>query len=218
MNSFVSASLCLMVLTAGKTALAEDIPPGCSKNPYNTKAYQTGIYQGKCLVQRAWRATSSCDNLEAFSDIVTKNVKSSAPTGATEYSVCRYTGLYDGVLQELDSVWTGCEGQCCQEGSVIGELAADMYCQLSILLGGLADPNDFVRRPVFFCGFAFQVCCDATFLSSSLIYQGPDSTGQMTQCTPYTEPPFIEIWNNTRELQCAYEPPPPTLPAESELR
>jgi hypothetical protein len=207
MKTLVSTSICLMVLLTGKTALADAIPSGCSKNALDARTYQTGIVQGRILVQRAWGKVNSCDKLEAFSDGVLRTVKDYPPPGATEASICRYSGLYEGVFQEIDSVWMACDGQCCSEGRAIGELAASLYCQLSILLGGLGSLDDFVRKPVYLCGFSFQTCCDASFLSTSITNQSEDAAGQLQQCLPYTEHPFFDIWDLTRKVQCAYTPP-----------
>lgn len=205
--------LCLLAsmtaVAATTNALADEVPIGCQESNFTIRGYQSGVAMGQSLVRRAWASVNDCDQLELFTDIVVANVQNYKLTGDSTYTVCRHTGMVDGVFQELDAVWMLCDGQCCQEGQVIGELAAELYCQLSIILDGLAEPDDFVRRPVFMCGFTFETCCDADFIGTSLSYQGLNLAGEVVQCLPYTQDPYFEVWDGTRELQCMYVPPPP---------
>jgi len=208
MKTLISVLLGLMIWSGAATALADDIPVGCQGSTIVTRAYQSGVAQGKSLVQRAWLSVNDCDQLEHLTDIIIANVDFYQLTGSSAYNICRHTGMIDGVFQQIDAVWTLCDGLCCDEGSAIGELAAELYCQLSILLGGLAVPDDFVRRPVFECGFEFQTCCDSNFMGVSRAYEGLDLLGQVKQCLPYTEDPFFDVWDGSREIQCTYVPPP----------
>lgn len=202
------AVLALTLSLAASTAMAEEIPPACQESNFVMRGYLSGVAQGKSLVQRAWLSVNNCDELERFTDIVVSNVQNYVLTGASTYAICRHSGLLDGVFQQLDDVWLSCDGMCCQEGEVIGELSAELYCQLSILLDGLAEPDDFIRRPVYMCGFAFETCCDASFVGTSMSFFGLDGKGALVACKDYTEQPFFEVWDGTREIQCAYEPPP----------
>jgi hypothetical protein len=170
------------------------------------RAYLLGVDSGKSLVNRAWASVNDCDRIETFADIVTANVDAYTLTGSSRYVICRYTGLVDGVFEQLDAVWAGCDSQCCLEGEVIGELSANLYCELSILLGGLVAPDDFVRGPVYTCGFEFQQCCDGAFVGTTARYVGEDFAGRPTQCSTYTSGEYYEVWNGTRALECAYEP------------
>lgn len=206
MKALASILLFLMALSGAGTAFAEDVPLRCQTSSYVKKGYQAGVAQGKTLVERAWQSVNNCDRLETFTDLVIANVESYTLSGNSVYTICRFTGLHDGVFQKLDSIWATCEGSCCHEGEVIGTLAARLYCQLSIILDGLADPDEFVRRPVFFCGFAFQMCCDANFFSSSMVYRGLDLFGDLKECQPYTDGDYFQVWDDTRVLQCAYTP------------
>lgn len=205
----IRSLLCsITVLVSGTSALAQDIPVGCQESAFTVRGYQSGVSMGRSLVQRAWGSVNDCDQLELFTDIVVSNVQRYELRGDSTYTVCRHTGMLDGVFQELDAVWAVCDGQCCQEGQVIGELSAELYCQLSIILDGLAEPDDFVRRPVYTCGLTFETCCDANFIGTSLSYEGMNMTGDLVQCRVYTDDPYFDVWNGTRELQCMYVPPP----------
>jgi len=211
MKALVTILLALVALSSAPAAFAQVIviPPACQRNSLTKSFYRSGVMQGKVLVDRAWLSVNNCDRLETFTDIVVANVESYTLTGSSDYNICRFTGLHDGVFQQLDNVWTSCSGTCCEEGSVIGDLSARMYCQLSILLGGLAEPDEFVRRPVFLCGFAFQMCCDGDFFGTSLTYRGLDAFGDLQECLPYTDGEYFSVWDDTRTLQCTYTPPDP---------
>ncbi len=211
MRALISILACWIALSVAKPVLAADIPipPACQTSSLTKNAYRAGVMQGKVLVDRAWLSVANCDRLETFTDIVVANVENYTLSGSSAYNICRYTGLHDGVYQELDIVWNTCNGECCDEGSVIGDLSAKLYCKLSILLDGLAAPDEFVRRPVFLCGFAFEMCCDADFFGTSVSYKGLDLFGDLKACLPYTDGEYFTVWDETRILQCAYTPPDP---------
>ena len=193
---------------AAGTGSIIDVPSGCQANLLTSRGYTSGFNQGKALVASAWQSVNNCDRLEDFSDIVYNDVTLFTLTGKTAPVICRHTGLIDGVLDGLDMQWTICGGQCCNEGTRIGELSAELYCQLSIILGGLGEPGQFIRRPVYMCGFAFEACCDAEFMSVTDQYAGPDLFGQLQTCQPYCAAPFDLVCNETDQIQCNYVPPP----------
>ncbi len=202
------AVLCGLASSVPAIARAADVPVGC-QNLREERAYLAGVQQGKTLVDRAWASVNNCDLLEHFSDIVTTNVESYTVTSSSAYVICRYSGLVDGTFERLDAVWTDCAGVCCKEGIAIGRLAADLYCQLSILLQGLGEPLNFVRKPVWTCGFEFQVCCDAEFMGYSQVYPASDPNVPVTPaCLPYTVDSFASVWDKTRNVECAYTIPP----------
>lgn len=209
MRAIICALASMTAAAATTNAFADEVPPRCQESNFTIHGYQSGVAMGRSLVQRAWGSVNDCDQLELFTDIVVANVQRYRLASDSTYTICRHTGMLDGVFQELDAVWMTCDGQCCQEGQVIGELAAELYCQLSIILDGLAEPGDFVRRPVFMCGVIFETCCDANFIGTSLSYEGLNLAGELVQCSAYTQDPYFEIWDGTRDIQCTYVPPPP---------
>jgi hypothetical protein len=214
------SALLFTSFTAAAAAPMSTVPPGCRDgtvtNPGRAaRAYVAGMDSGKKLVTRAWSQVNDCDALEDFADIVVENIQSYSVSSRTAYVICRYTGLVDGAFEQLDRVWTTCDDQCCLEGEVIGQLSAELYCELSIILGGLLDPDDFVRGPVTTCGLEFQTCCDSTFIGTSRNYVGYDLSGRATACLQYTQGSYQSVWTETRNLECAYEPPPPPPPPEN---
>jgi hypothetical protein len=203
MRTLVRAMLCVLAILASEVSRAEvptSVPSGCDESASSRRAYLNGYQQGQSLVARAWLSVNNCDQLEHFSDIVTQNLDSYVLGGTSSYVVCRYTGVVDGSLAEVDSQWLECGGDCCNEGLALGELAAEMYCQLSIMLHGLAVPDMFIRRAVHTCGYAFQGCCDSNFIGISRA---------VPLCLQYTDTPYFDVWDETRVIQCAYTPPDP---------
>ncbi|MGC4070402.1 MAG: hypothetical protein QM784_38205 [Polyangiaceae bacterium] len=192
MKAIVSTVLGLLTLSVASVAAAEvvSVPAACLNNNLTQRAYSSGKAAGKSLVQRAWQSVNDCGRLDYFSDIVRSNVESYLLQGASAYSICRYSGMLDGVYEELDEVWISCGGLCCIEGQVIGALAAGVYCQLSQLLGGLDVPADFIPRPVCTCE-GFSSCCAGTFTDLT-----------QDKCREYTAQPYYDVWRQSRSLQC----------------
>lgn len=151
----------------------------------------------------AWNAISNdCDRLEYFQDIVTDNVsRLTLRAGASDYVICRYTGTVDGVYDELYALEDQCIAQCMMEGAQIGEMAGEVYCELSLALGGLERADYFIRGPVSTCGFGFETSCDFTFIRTTENYRN-----SLGRCRPFTRGEFEPVWNETRNNQCMYDP------------
>ena len=203
MRTLVGTMLCVAALLASevsRAAVPTSVPSGCDGSALSRRAYLAGYQQGTVLVDRAWLTVNDCDQLEHFSDIVYQDLQSFVLGGTSSYVVCRYTGVVDGSMAEVDNLWLKCGGDCCDEGMALGELAAEMYCQLSIMLHGLANPDMFARRPVHMCGYAYQGCCDSNFVGTSR---------SVPMCLQYTNTPYFDVWDDTRLMQCVYTPPDP---------
>jgi hypothetical protein len=186
---------------------AQDVPDGCrdTGSSKNARSYQQGKSVGKSLVQVAWKQLKTCSRMRNVADLVTVGLKAIRPTSNGRPAVCLYTGAVDGVFQGLDAIFATCNDQCCLEGEVIGKMSATLYCDLSILLGGLGEPEHFVRGPVDTCGAAFQTCCDATYTVTSQRYSAKTADGKTVSCQPYTRGAYQSVWTETRDLECGYE-------------
>lgn len=176
-------------------------PPACTAT-IDARQYNTGFLIGQRIVQSAVLSINSCDEIDFFVNVILDNVaRFTLPRGASNALACRYAGQVEGVIQEMDNQARLCDDQCFADGQVIGEISAAAYCELSILLGGLAEPDAFVRRPTLTCGFNFEVGCDSSFIGVSRAYENA-----FGQCLPFTQDPFFEVWDQTRINQCAYDP------------
>lgn len=181
------------ILSASRTTLAtsdSDVPSACSASIEAQTAYSAGLRLGKSLIQRTWQSVNDCEQLDYFSQTVRSTIDSYVILGASTNIICRYTGMVDGADDELHVVWTTCGGSCCLEGQTVGALVADLYCQLSALLGGLVAPDEFIRRPVSTCG-GFSDCCAQVFTDAT-----------QSQCQDYTIQPFYDVWLTNRAVLC----------------
>jgi len=193
MKSIFTRMWAIAVLSATGTALAAsdgNYPSACSESTQVQRAYDTGMYLGKSLVQRTWQRINDCGQLDYFSQELRATIDAYVVQGVSTYLICRYTGMVDGADDELHEVWMTCGGSCCLEGQTVGALVADLYCQLSTLLGGLAAPDEFIRRPVSTCS-GFSDCCSKVFTDASQL-----------QCQDYTIHPYYDIWVANRADLC----------------
>jgi len=212
MKKLISVLACLTAVSGATTALADVIPPpppppqppsSCQVNSFVARAYQSGFDQGIGLVDSAWLKVNNCSHVDRFYEIIYNDIQSYTLTGTSAYSICRYTGLTAGAFQELDAISTNCSWPCCREGTVMGKMSGEIYCQLSILLGGLAVPDDYIRRPLYRCGASFLACCSIEFVSTSKnFFAGPGNTS--VACLPYTDVPYYTVWDGMRESLCNY--------------
>ena len=202
--SFVA--LVAVVATAGQ---AQAAPPANCATGLAASSYKTGQKLGKTMVKSAWHNVDDCDRIDQFLEILEGNVsRLTLKAGASNSTVCRYTGTVDGVYEELDTLYGTCADQCFLDGEFAGQLSAEVYCELSIALGGLAEADDFLRGPVAICGLNFEIGCDSAFIGVSLEYSNPDGV-----CATYTEGDYETVWDQARNNQCAYvieEPNPLT--------
>jgi len=216
------ATVVLMISAAGQ-AYANDpfpnIPDSCQGTLSLRNSYGTGVKLGEKLVQAAWAKINDCDQIEQFLTIVEDNVgRLTLPPNASAGVACRYAGTTDGVFNILDALYGTCSDQCFLDGEFAGKLAAEVYCELSIALGGLGPDDEFLRGPVQVCGLNFEIACDTTFISESMSYAQPGPPGQPPlMCEPYTQGEYSPIWDLARNNQCAYSPEPaPVNPSPPE--
>jgi hypothetical protein len=202
----VGVFVAVLSLSAAGLAYADTPPPpSCAVTAQTASAYRTGAKLGEKLVQQAWARVHDCDRIDQFLDIVQGNVsRLTLIPHASPATVCRYTGTADGVYNALDTLYGTCSDQCFLDGTFAGQLSGEVYCELSIALGGLAEADDFLRGPVQVCGLNFEVGCDSQFIDTTTSFVNTDGV-----CLQYTEGTFADVWDQARNNQCAYEPLPP---------
>lgn len=178
------------------------IASACAEDPALARQFALNFGIGARIVNGAVRRVNDCDEIDGVGDFILDTVLAfEPPPGASDALRCRQAGLLDGALAELDNQNFACADQCTDDGSTFGELAAAAYCNLSLLLDGLDEPDPLQRRPVNVCGALYEISCDSAFIASSRA----DS-----QCQEYTKAPYTEAWDESRNNQCAYEPCDPT--------
>jgi hypothetical protein len=112
----------------------------------------------------------------------------------------------DGLAAFVSAVLTSCQVSCGDDGATMGAIYAQAYCELAILLNGLADPGAFFRPPTTVCGDAFQTSCDSSFDLTAISYVNLSAAA----CAPFTAAPHDLEAINTRDLVCTFEAVPVT--------
>jgi hypothetical protein len=188
-------------------ARAQDVPVDCASF---ASAYRTGYSGGRSIARSAWSSRNvaqSCANIDVFRVAVTSALATrmryelNLGGAPTQSAACRSLGFAQGATDTVDGLLNQCADTCFLEGQFIGEIAAVAYCELSIALGGLGLDELLLRGPVEVCGTAFEVGCDSNFQTRAVSYRNGDNI----QCLPYTRVPFLEVFWQTQNNQCAYE-------------
>jgi hypothetical protein len=204
MRHVTAVLVCMVLLGVSVSSSAQDIPAFCTGS--NAKAFLDGKKLGPSLVRQAWAGfRGGCAQIEVFADKVNTAFAAANLTAPTTFTKCRYLGWVQGAVEQVDTFFNSCADTCFLEGEFVGNLVADVYCQLSIALGGLATADDFIRGPVEVCGLGFETACDSTFLTKTTGFPGG-------QCLPFTREPFLDVYFQTQTNQCAFDPIDPDDP------
>jgi hypothetical protein len=194
------------------------VPSMCSSKPQRAQKYQQGLSKG---IQKA-------DELFASSEIGRKpdkmlkkihrvlerlhdNVRDAWRSEAKDNRRCRVQGVADGFLSRIVELL----GQCVLDGAQWGKFTAEMYCALSLELGGLGEGGVFVRAPAGLCGSLFQTACDGVYtyvatgspMSSTVSNFCRDRSISVTPyagCAVYTTGNYANIFTSSRTTDCAY--------------
>lgn len=207
-----AALLGIVGITTAAHATAPEVAPQLEASPppaecagrFDARQFGTGFDIGARTVHAAVSRVNDCDQIDQVTDFIIDTVdRLTPPAGSTSTRIaCRFAGIVEGVLSELDNQNFACEGSCTAEGEEFGLLSAELYCDLSIFFGGLLSPDPLFRRPVNTCGFFYEVSCDSQFISTSQSFVDPAGEA----CLPFTEGEFEEVWVQSRANQCAYDP------------
>ncbi len=201
-SSWLATIMILWFCCAHVSAL--DIPPACS-GKREASGYNAGFLAGGSLVRQAWAKVKNCARIDEFERVVKTAIQRSVPkTSPTLYTQCRFSGQIAGMTDQVDGLFVGCADSCFLEGQFVGEITAIAYCELSILLRGLALDQFLIRGPVETCGLSFEIGCDANFETTAINY-----SNLLGQCLPYVRHPFLEVFEQAQQNQCAYDPLPP---------
>lgn len=184
-------------------AFAQAIPMSCQENTRTESQYRVGDQFGRLVVEQAWNTINQdCDQLERFTSILENSFNSLVlPPFSSRAVQCRHAGIINGGISALDRLWPFCTELCKNDGLDIGRLVGKLYCDLSILLGGLEPGDEFVRGPVMWCQFLGQTFCDVSYISFTPRYETFAGS-----CKPFTEDDHIEAWDQFRNNGCAENP------------
>lgn len=192
----------MTVFAAVAAAQQAPVPAGCTTEDL-PQAFHTGEAQGRSIVNMAWNSVNrggrGCARVDEFAEIIRNNIHDlRVPPGSGQFLVCRFAGLGTGARDRVVEVTNECVNECCQSGQAAARINAELYCSLSIAIGGLSLDLFLTRRPVRTCGFSFQGCCGGEFINSTENFGGG-------VCRPYTQEPYTPVWRQWEYNGCAYE-------------
>ncbi len=190
----------------------------------NERMFDLGVRKGVSLARMTTGAfvcpddpDDAEDAVELFRLRVTNVVNSVTPapgSSPSDAATCHFLGTVEGFFDELDAFLSslGGEGRCLEvcvlEGSFVGELAAQLFCDLSAAVGGLELDEFFDRLVTTTCGDLFEEECDTTFEDFAVSTCEEFTVNDPLDEDDDTEEVFLEAKNN----QCAYNPAPPEDP------
>jgi hypothetical protein len=190
---------CWIFLMSSSLAHAKQPSKTCNVSDI---AYQRGLAFGQQQAQEILNGINDCSHINMALDELKQGIKhlpKPQRRGSAQHQ-CVFAGAVDGYSTFLADILTECE-QCGSDGSILALIYAQAYCELSIALDGLVDPENWFRPPTSLCGKAFQLTCDATFSLSATTYVNDEGA----RCSPYTVDRFLIVHNNTRDLVCTFE-------------
>lgn len=198
-----AAMIALALCGLEGSALAQpDVPPGCQGQRERGR-FESGRAPGRSAVREA-ASEARCEHMDEVAERVlrrARRLRAPRGAGADRGALCQHAGNIAGTLEELHGIWAACGAQCCEEGELIAEITGQLYCDLSIALGGVGATDYLPRAPQASCGEAFQACCDARFQAFTQGYIDPEGAS----CRGYTEGAFSSAWDQARSNQCSYD-------------
>jgi len=227
MRQNLKSGLALAVVLAcsaaanGAAALSPPTVPAQCTDARDSKGWTSGRAAGEARLTAVWKSTAVHQNLDSLSDNLPVILSSleTALTGLaggqapTQYVQCRAQGYTEGFLYKLNQLF----GQCVLDGADWGQFAANVYCSLSIDLGGLGTDSLFVRAPVGLCGNLFEFTCEDTYryvgsegasTVSPVVQSYLDSEGFVLEpfvgCGPFTDGEFLQSFEESLHNDCTY--------------
>ncbi len=102
--------------------------------------------------------------------------------------------------------------QCKQDGHLVGDTAAALYCDLSLALGGIGEDELLPSGPESACSRAFEKECHRAFDRTVADY-AKLSGDPAADCVPFTKTEFRRAYEIARRNQCLFSVgTPPTDP------
>lgn len=175
-----------------------DLVAGAQGNGLTRLNYLSAASGTASLVRNSWSAIERCEGLDSFTATVESIMDGFELTAdASAASVCRFTGAFDGIASELELIAQEC-GQSCSAGHTRGALAARVYCEISVALGGIDVNTAFVRSQARLCDWDYEVGCESAFDSASRAYAGGAA------CAPFLTGRYREVWARNQSKQCSF--------------
>jgi hypothetical protein len=212
-------------LLLGSTASGQFTPPTVPnecKDSRNSKGWTSSRASGESRVNSVWKSAAVGQNLDNLSDrlpvlldgLEQTMISLAGGQDVTQYVRCRAQGYVDGFIYRLNQLF----GQCVLDGADWGQFAANLYCSLSLELGGLGDQTLLIRAPVGLCGNLFEVTCEDLYRYVGLegdysiqptvasYLQVSGFTPEPFQgCAEFAEDTFLSVFEQSLHNDCSYE-------------
>jgi hypothetical protein len=200
---------------------APKVPSECSDSR-NSKAWTSARTAGESRVNTVWKSNAVAQDLDKLSDALPSVLDSlqqylvSLTSGSepTLYTKCRAQGYTEGFVYRLNVLFN----QCVLDGADWGQFAADLYCRLSVELGGLGSDTLFVRAPVGLCGNMFEATCEDVYrfvgyegdfevrpIVASYLTANEITLEPYPGCLPYTDGEYLEGFETSLHNDCTYQ-------------
>lgn len=204
--------LTLSAAVMAQTPVPPPTPPSSCASGRELRFFNAGLLKGESLVNQAWNSPSigqSCEKFNQFRDAVKKVFLSlSVPTGWPQGVICQKDGEVAGAIARVDEIGSTCSITCGADGKFVGQMAAFLYCQLSVALGGLGMDVELLEGTTGTCTEAFTQACEETFKSVTINFK--ETVDSTIDCRPFTIDPFDDVWAQATHNQCLYDPVEPT--------
>lgn len=200
---FIVAALCMTGLL--ESAIAAP-PVGC-QDMRGERAYYLGFLKAENLVEQAFNGIDR-DCMQVVEDTYFKDTVINIfkdiglYPNASSFITCHFVGYKEGVASKLQEIQDECIQVCVNDGTFIGTLVSQFYCELAIALGGLGMADYITEGDLTLCGEAMVEACENTFATETVGYIGILGDA----CLPYTGD---DPWNLAMHNQCVYNPVEP---------
>jgi hypothetical protein len=206
---------------AAQSATASPTPPPQCVSTTLTRAWTAGRAKGEEHIQTAWDSSSVRRNLSRLNndlprvierlqrkivDLVERDVDAKVK--------CRAQGFVEGFFFRLNQLF----GRCVLDGANWGQFAANVYCSLSLELGGLGEVPLFVRAPSGVCGDLFEYTCEDVYRYVGTEGSDPISRRVQTlldrkklvvapfaECRAFTGGDFAPVFEAAVYNDCSYD-------------
>jgi hypothetical protein len=225
MLQVVCVGLCMVAARAhAQTPAAPKVPLSCNVNARLLTKYNGGYSDGIKKADTFFASSEVAKNKQKLQskmiralDKLYGYMRDAMSQETREGRRCRVQGLAEGYIYRLVQLL----GQCVLDGAQWAQFASDLYCDLSVELGGLGgDAMPLARAPVGLCGTLFEQVCDSSYAYIATEGQAALSTpvksflssrGVVLQpypgCKPYTTGAFEVAFESAVDLDCAYQSP-----------
>jgi hypothetical protein len=208
--------------TAQTTALGAPLKPLplCVNDAKLVAKYNNGLTLGQQKADAFFASTDVAKSQQKLKNKLGKaldrlhdQIREAMQADTRDARRCRIQGVADGFIYRLAQLL----GQCVLDGAQWGQFTSELYCELSIELGGLGDVTVLNRAPAGLCGTLFEQVCDSVYAYvasegsaalapsvSAFIASRGVTIATYPGCAAFTKGAFETVFEGSLELDCTY--------------